>query len=108
MHVINSDALGMSPKLSVKQESIPVGYVPSATVAVCFRGGMEQAPPRNKHPQSRHPPGADPPPAARHAGIAHTHPPAARHAGIPPPVNRMTDTCKNITFATSLWTVINV
>ena len=33
------------------------------------------------------------------------------HAEIappPPPVNRMTDTCKNITFATSLRTVINV
>ena len=31
---------------------------------------------------------------ARHAGIPH-----ARHAGIPPlPVNRITDTCKNITF----------
>ena len=58
-------------------------------------------------PWSMHPPRADPhgsrhPPAARHAGI-----PPAMHAGIaPPPVNRITDTCKNITFATSLRTVI--
>ena len=38
---------------------------------------------------------------AMHAGIA-----PAMHAGIaPPPVNRITDTCKNITFATSLPTV---
>ena len=37
-------------------------------------------------------------PAARHAGI-----PRAMHAGIPPPpVNRMTDRCKNITFANSV------
>ena len=42
------------------------------------------------------------PPAARHAGI-----PPAMHAGIAhPPVNRITDTCKNITFTTSLRTVI--
>ena len=39
-------------------------------------------------------------PVARHAGI-----PPARHAGIPPPC-RQTHTCKNITFATSLRTVI--
>ena len=46
------------------------------------------------------PPGADPPPpqsrppTARHAGI-----PPAMHAGMPPPpVNRMTDRCKNITL----------
>ena len=40
-------------------------------------------------------------PAARHAGI-----PPARHAGIPPPPCGQTHTCKNITFATSLRTVI--
>ena len=44
------------------------------------------------------------PPASRHAGI-----PPAMHAGIAPPptlrVDRITDTCKNITFATSLRTV---
>ena len=38
-------------------------------------------------------------PAARHAGI-----PPEMHAGIPPPhVDRMTDTCKNITFANFIW-----
>ena len=40
-------------------------------------------------------PGDPPWRPARHVVI-----PPARHAGIPtPPVNRMTDTCKNITFA---------
>ena len=32
-------------------------------------------------------------PTARHAGI-----PPVMHAGIPPPVNRITDTSKNITL----------
>ena len=95
-----------------KQECIPVGCVPSATVAICFGGGSPHPPhpPRagtsqEQTPQSRHipppeqapleqapPPGADPscPPVARHAGIPPAmhagiaHPPAARHAGIPP------------------------
>ena len=70
------------------------------------------AAPRTRHPQrpvARHagiPPamhaGIAPPwrPAARHAGI-----PPARHAGIPSPCGQ-TDTFKNITFATSLRTVI--
>ena len=40
---------------------------------------------------------------ARHAGIPSPGKPAERHAGIPPPpppplVNRITDTCKNITL----------
>ena len=53
---------------------------------------------------SPQPPGAGTPlpPAARHAGI----PPAG--IANPPPVDRMTDTCKNITFATSLRTVMMV
>ena len=38
---------------------------------------------------------------SRGVGVASQH--ALRQ---PPPVNRMTDRCKNITFATSLWTVI--
>ena len=56
----------------IQQECIPVGCVPSATVAVCFQGGphtplleqappLEQTPPRAGTPWSRHPPGADPP-----------------------------------------------
>ena len=85
----------------IQQECIPVGCVPSATVAVCFQGGphtplLEQPPPWSRPP----PPGADPP-AARHAGI-----PPAMHAGIAPPMDRMTDMRKNITFATSLLMVI--
>ena len=101
----------------IQQECIPVGCVPSATVAVCFQGGphtplleqappLEQTPPQSRHPLeqappwSRPPPGADPP-AARHAGI-----PLAMHAGIAPAMDRMTDMRKNITFATSLLMVI--
>ena len=34
--------------------------------------------------------------------------PACTEADPPPPVNRMTDRCKNITFATSLRTVITL
>ena len=79
-------------KSILEQECIPVGCVPSATVAVCFR-----------EPGLHNPPEQAPP-----------LPPAARHAGIPPariahhPVDRMTDTCKNITFVTSLRTVMMV
>ena len=75
---------------------------------------LEQAPPRSgtsipqsSPPPSRHPPSQSRPPpqkpTPRHAGI-----PPAMHAGIahPSPVNRMTDRCKNITFATSLRTLI--
>ena len=63
-------------------------------------------PPKQALPQSRNP-------AARHSGIA--HPLLQGMLGYhlqcmlgyhPHPVNRMTDTCKNITFATSLLTVI--
>ena len=79
------------------QECIPVGCVPPAAVAV--RGGLHQAPPRE---YTAYPPCCkaswdSTPPAARHAGI-----PPAMHAGIPapspPPVNRMTNRCKNITL----------
>ena len=91
---------------------------------------QEQTPPPEQTPQSRHPPGADPseqtpsipqsrppradtlrgadtppeqmPPKSRHSPREQT-PPQSRHS----PVDKMTDTCKNITFATSLQTVIN-
>ena len=60
---------------TLKQECIPVGCVPPAAVAVPGgspgRGGL-QAPGT--------PPGADPP------------------ADTPPPINRMTDACENITL----------
>ena len=113
-----------------KQECIPVGYVMSATVAVCW--GVSTNPP-TRHPLDQEPPRAAPrhpweqaapckacwdttytpwnllqgilgyhpqKPATRHARIP------ARHAGIPTPSPReQTHTCKNITFATSLRTV---
>ena len=62
----------------VKQECIPVGCVLPAAVAV-RGGGLHQSPPTasgtRPPPRTRHPPGPD-----------------------TPPVNRITDTCKNITF----------
>ena len=84
---------------------------------------LEQAPPPGADPPEQAPPGSRHSPAARHAGI---EPPphckacwdstpcckacwdttcSACWDTTPPPVDRMTDTCKNITFATSLRTV---
>ena len=76
------------------RECIPVGCVPSATVAVCFQGGspytpLEQAPPWEQAPPPEQTPCCN----------------ACWDSTPPPPVNRITDTCKNITFATSLRTV---
>ena len=96
------------------------------------RSPLDQAPPRSRLPKeqtplwtrhltwrpvARHariPPAmhawiAQPPlrPAARSQCIKGKHTMFARHAGIPPPTCGQTHTCKNITFATSLRTVIS-
>ena len=103
------------------------------SLRVCLSACWDTSPPGSRHPpgpgtpQTRHSPGSrhPPRPVTRHAGI-----PPAMHAGIAhpletcckpcsdttckacwdttPPVDRMTDTCKNITFATSLRTVIMI
>ena len=52
-------------------------------------GGLYQAPPRDQAP-----PGADPPDQAP----PREQTPLPRDQATPPPVNRMTDRCKNITF----------
>ena len=123
--------LKLHDAVQLKQECIPVGCVPSAAVAVSPGGGgacPDQARPGPGTlpgpgtPWTRHPlpgttsPGADPPaagiPPTRHPLWEQT-PPVARHAGIPPamhagiarPPRGQTHTCKNITFATWLWTV---
>ena len=95
-------------KIILKQECIPVGCVPSAAVAVPPKGGLpqcmlgyhpsDQAPPPREQtlPWTKYPPRIDP----REQTPPHQTP-QTRH----PPVDRMTDTCKNITFATSLRTV---
>ena len=79
-----------------------------------FAGGLLQGPPRAEPPGSR-PPQTRHLPAARHAGIAHppcckacwdttcnacwdSTPPLQGMLGYHPPVNRMTNTCKNITL----------
>ena len=77
-------------KLSKKQERIPVGYVPSATVAVCWWGGGEG--------RGCLVPGGVPAPGGWYPSL---------HWGRPPPPCGQTDRCKNITFATSLRMVIN-
>ena len=74
-------------QIALKQECIPVGCVPSAMAAVsggvgASRGGASRG-------------GVLP------GGVVSQH--ALRQT--PPPVNRMTDRCKNITFTTSLRTV---
>ena len=65
----------------------------------------EQAPPGAGTPQSMNPPGPDPP-WSRHPPEAGTPPPEQASPGTKPPqgagtphMDRMTDTCKNITFA---------
>ena len=100
------------------QECITVGCVPSAAVAI-FAGGClpqcmlgyhpsgavtprDQAPPQSRPPR----PGTPLPPRSRPP--VQVHPPGSRQ---PPPRTRhpscgQTDACKNITFATSLRTVI--
>ena len=98
----------------------PLDRTPARSGTPRRRHPLEQTPPRSRHPpgadtlleqiapweqtppRSRYPPRADTPlwrSTARHTGI-----PPAMHAGIhtaPSPVNRMTDTCKNITLATT-------
>ena len=78
-------------KSSKIQECIPVGCVPSAAVAV---GGVYTRHPRDQTPPpSRHLPGS------RHNPPPRSKPPGTKPPGVgTPPVNRITDTCKNITF----------
>ena len=84
MDLVLSNSTRSLPQQTIhKQECIPVGCVTSARVAVCFRGVSTHSSP------SRHPPGN-------------------RQRSRPPPVNRITNTCKNITFATLLRTVIMI
>ena len=83
--------------LFLQQECIPVGCVLSVTVAVCFTGGLHIHPPEQAPPWSWHRPGRRLP----RAGTPGSSPPRTD----PLPVKRMTDMCKNITFATSLRAV---
>ena len=96
-----------------KQECIPVGCVPSAAVAACLGGGSA-----SMHAGIHPPPGPGPPPPGPGPGDSPARPPnlppgmdletpppdpqspPGYGPGDPHPMNRMTDTCKNITFAT--------
>ena len=50
-------------KPSIQQECVPVGCVPSATVAVCFWvGSLHPPPPQSRLPPDQAPPGSRPPP----------------------------------------------
>ena len=60
-------------------------------------GGVSISPPRTRHPpQSRHPPPEQTPPRDQAPPLP---PPRSRH----PPVDRMTDTCENITLPQLCW-----
>ena len=76
-------------RIFTKQECIPVGCVSSAAVAVPCPGGVSG------------PGGCLVHGSTWSGGVI----PACTEAD-PPPVDRMTDRCKNITFATSLRTVM--
>ena len=115
--VHNHSAFLQEEESHTKQECIPVGCVPSAAVAVCWGGGglpqcmlgytpllgldtpWAWTPPRPGpgHPSLGRPPsypppglGLDTPPGQ----IPHPIPPRPG-PGHSPPVNRMTDRCKN-------------
>ena len=111
----------MNKKLFLKQECIPVGGVKSAAVAVSptGRGGVylsacwdttppEADPPDQAPPRTRQtiPPQAEPP---DQAPPRTRHPPGSRHPPPPGAGNHprgQTYACENITFATSLRTVM--
>ena len=80
----------MSLETSHEQECIPVGCFPPAAVAVPD-GGLHQAPP--PPPEEAHPREEATPPRRK-------HPPG----GSTPPVNRMTNRCKNITLPQTSFT----
>ena len=103
-------------KTNGKQECIAVGCVPSAAVAICCgRGGREGVPASGGAASGecllRGVPALGVPTlgGARSGGWgwgACSRGVASQHAlRQTPPVDRMIDTCKNITFATSLQTV---
>ena len=96
-----------------KQECIPVGCVPSTAAAVSTVMHMPPAmhPPTMHTPFTTHAPSQTGPlhptcsplphmpPFAMHAPLCHTHPPLPMHAPLcHTPMDRMTDTCENITF----------
>ena len=105
---MHSSRMRTGRSLTVRQALLPGGVCLSA----CWDTPQEQTPPWEQTPppprrqppgadtpQSRHPPGADTPPKAD------THP-QSRHPPPPPradtpSANRMTDTSKNITLATT-------
>ena len=72
-----------------KQECIPVGCVPSTAVAVSPAMHTPSHAPTLPHMPP--PPATHATPCPHHAHPCHAHPP-------PPPVERMTDACENITF----------
>ena len=87
----------------LKQECIPVGYVPSAAVAV-WRGGRYLC--LGVYLALGVPVGGCTWPQGGYLPRGDVPGPGGVPTQVLPPVNRMTDRCKNISFATSLRTVI--
>ena len=80
--------------VAIRQECIPVGCVPPTAVAVRGAISTRHSPPsrsRTPPPWSMHPPDQAPP------GPGTPRDQTLREQAHPP-VNRITDTCKNITF----------
>ena len=87
----------------LQQECIQVGCI--LTTVVAIPGGSPLSIPPCAEPLEEAPPGADPPLGADSPGSRHPH--ASRHPWEQkPPVNKMTDMCKNITLPKlRLWAV---
>ena len=91
-----------------------VGCVPSTTVVVCFWGvsnPLGADPPGSRHPPEQALPPEQAPSCCK--ACWDSTPPCCKACWDTtpaplPPVNRMTETCKNITFAIWLRTVITV
>ena len=100
-------------KTMLEQECIPVGSVPSAAVAV---SPTTHTPCHAQPPSPHMPPLPRTSPFATHAPplphmphLCHAHPlPQYPLPCMPPPVDRMTDACENITFPQLLLRTVNI
>ena len=97
-------------KCVYKKESIPVGCVPPASVTISVtRRGYTPAPGIPHWYTHSHP--CIPTHPWKEMGTRHTPPwegPWTRHTHPHPPVDRMADTCENITFPQLLYPPLNI
>ena len=97
------------------------GHTPPRTRPPWTRPPWDQTPPQDQTPQEQTPPRSRHPHGSRHPPRSRHHPPRADtpHGSRPPqeqttpgadtpPVNRMTNRCKNITLATTSLRPVNM